>query len=38
MQDETFGFDFLSALVDVGSDVDLETCLARGASHRQAVE
>src|ERR1700742_1746746 len=38
MQDEAFGFDFLSTLVDVGCDMDLETRLARSAGHRQAIE
>ena len=38
MQDETFGLDRVSALVDTRCNVNLEAGIARGARHRQAVK
>jgi hypothetical protein len=38
VQGEALGFDRARAAVDARGDMNLESCLARGASHRQAIK
>ena len=38
MQRESFSFDGARAVVDARGDMNFESGLARGASHRQAIQ